>query len=159
MFYTLNERVKIVTFQKVLELRRKRRMNVKVNKKWQKSCARLPEQLKSYISWPPNIHFKVKNKTQHIQLQIHKNLPIPPIPKKPKKERNNYRSERWLTSIEHPIIDSRSTALSMMSKRFGGGLPLRSNISVTPPVKSTIASLLEPPVRFSYEPFTLQVSK
>lgn len=51
-------------------------------------------------------------------------------------------------------MDSRSTAFTMIWKRLGG-LWLRSNISVTPPLKSSIASLLEPPFRFSYEPFIL----
>jgi len=60
-----------------------------------------------------------------------------------------YNAVYYLTSTEQPIMDSRSAALAMMLKRFGGGLWVRSNISVTPPVKSSIASLLEPPFRFS----------
>jgi len=64
-------------------------------------------------------------------------------------------NNRQLTSTEQPIMDSRSTALVIMLKRFGGAFWVKSNISVTPPVKSSIASLLEPPFRFSYEPFIL----
>jgi len=63
-----------------------------------------------------------------------------------------------LTSTEQPIMDSRSAALTMIWKRFIG-FWVRSNISVTPPLKSSIASLLEPPFRFSYEPFILSHDK
>jgi len=33
----------------------------------------------------------------------------------------SYKPEILLTSTEHPIIDSRSTALTMTTWRFGGG--------------------------------------
>ena len=61
-----------------------------------------------------------------------------------------------LTSIEHPMSDSRSTDLSITVKRCAGGFSIKSNDSVMPPVKSSIASQLEPPFRFSYEPYSLQ---
>ena len=60
-----------------------------------------------------------------------------------------------LTSSAHPIRDPFSMPLSMMLRRFAGGL-FRSNLSVRPPVKSSIASAWEPPLRASYDPCSLQ---
>jgi len=65
------------------------------------------------------------------------------------------KSQIYLTLIELPIMDSRSTAFVMIWTRFGGAFRVRSKFSVIPPVKSSIASQLEPPFRFSYEPFIL----
>jgi len=43
----------------------------------------------------------------------------------------------------------------MMLNRFAGGFSVKSTYSVTPPVKSSIASGLLPPYRYSYEPYNL----
>ena len=57
----------------------------------------------------------------------------------------------WLTSMEHPISEDLSWALSIMLKRFGGAFS-SSYISVTPPVKSSMASTVVPPFSASYDP-------
>jgi len=57
--------------------------------------------------------------------------------------------------IPHPIREPRLMALVMMLKRSCGAFRVSSNLSVTPPVKSSIASLGKPVVRFSYDPFNL----
>lgn len=57
-------------------------------------------------------------------------------------------SKSKLTSSEQPISDDLWKAFSMMLKSFSGGL-VRSMDSVTPPVKSSIASELLPPFRDS----------
>lgn len=49
-----------------------------------------------------------------------------------------------LTSIEQPMRDPLSTALWMMLKRLAGAF-FSSNISVTPPVKSSNPSEVQPP--------------
>jgi len=75
---------------------------------------------------------------------------------------NRLQKTEWLTlstSIAHPIMDSRSTDLTTMSKRLAGSSWVRSNTSVIPPVKSSIASQLDPPFRLSYEPYILQSIK
>lgn len=53
-----------------------------------------------------------------------------------------------LTSMEHPSIDPLSTAFLRMRKRFVGAFFV-SYISPTPPVKSSIASMVLPPFRDS----------
>lgn len=60
-----------------------------------------------------------------------------------------------LTSIEHPIREPRSWAFIMTVRRLFGALP-RSMDSVTPPVKSSIASDVLPPFRHSYDPLSLE---
>jgi len=60
-----------------------------------------------------------------------------------------------LTSMEQPISDPRLRAFVMIWSRLLGALSRSSNLVTTPPVKSVRASLVRPPLRFSYEPFSL----
>ncbi len=60
-----------------------------------------------------------------------------------------------LTSIEHPIRAALLWARSMVLKRSSGAFSLISYRSQIPPVKSVRASLVSPPLRFSYVPFNL----
>ena len=60
--------------------------------------------------------------------------------------------------MEAPISEQRSTAFRSIGNRLGGVFSRRSNVSVTPPVKSTIASLLLPPFSASYDPKSLPKS-
>lgn len=60
-----------------------------------------------------------------------------------------------LTSKEQPINEDLSKAFSNILKRFGGAAS-NSYISVTPPVKSSMASHVEPPFKASYDPCNLE---
>ena len=60
--------------------------------------------------------------------------------------------------MEQPIRHPRLTALVMMRYRFSGIFWVKLNTSVKPPVKSSIASLLVPLIRLSYEPYNLSNS-
>lgn len=60
-----------------------------------------------------------------------------------------------LTSIEQPSSDPRSRAFVIMRGRSLGA-DFSSYISDTPPVKSSKPSVVEPPDRASYEPFSLE---
>ena len=59
-----------------------------------------------------------------------------------------YESALVLTSMEQPSSEPLSTAFWMMLKRLEGAF-FSSNISVTPPVKSSKPSEVEPPDRAS----------
>ena len=60
--------------------------------------------------------------------------------------------------MEQPMRDPRSCAFIMMFSRLGGCFPRSSNISVTPPVKSSMASEVLPPFSDSYDPFSLKTA-
>lgn len=60
-----------------------------------------------------------------------------------------------LTSMEQPIKEPRSKAFFRMWNKCGSGRA-RSCISAIPPVKSSKPSVVDPPERASYEPFTLE---
>lgn len=57
------------------------------------------------------------------------------------------------------MSEPRSKAFSMIFKRLGGVFARSSNISVTPPVKSSMASDVLPPFSASYDPFSLQAQR
>lgn len=59
------------------------------------------------------------------------------------------------TSSEQPISEARWKAFSKILNRFGGEFS-NSYISVTPPVKSSMASQVEPPFSASYDPCNLR---
>jgi len=60
------------------------------------------------------------------------------------------------TCSEQPINECLQIAFCINWNRPAGFFLFKSNTSMTPPVKSSMASLAEPPRRFSKEPFSLQ---
>ena len=61
--------------------------------------------------------------------------------------------------MEHAINDPIERAFCISLNRFSGVFKPNSMDSPKPPVKSSIASMVWPPLRASYEPFNLKTKE